>query len=340
MKILGKLTLSILAVLTLFSLTALKPVLVAANDCGGPYPPKPDKVWTKSGPGGSEVTIYWNEVAYANRYAVAYGLESGKYLYGATNIGGTSSRSYTVKGLTPGTKYYLVLSAARDCSASPFSNEVTAWAGSGTVAYAKASASQAATTVSQGAASAKAMAVEAANLSVWSGPGVGQVTLKWYHREDVDNYHLVYGTKMGQYEYGALNIGKVTQFTVGSLVPGRAYYFALVPVKGDRALYTGQGVRGVAKGVPAREVVMTNPSNLEPVPVTRVEEPVSVNIDEGSPVIPPDQEQVQGIEDTVPENIGGLPDISNEGYAGNDEEGFEEETLPNVENEGYVGSDD
>ena len=138
MKILGKLTLSILAVLTLFSLTALKPVLVAANDCGGPYPPKPDKVWTKSGPGGSEVTIYWNEVAYANRYAVAYGLESGKYLYGATNIGGTSSRSYTVKGLTPGTKYYLVLSAARDCSASPFSNEVTAWAGSGTVAYAKA----------------------------------------------------------------------------------------------------------------------------------------------------------------------------------------------------------
>ena len=194
--------------------------------------------------------------------------------------------------------------------------------------------------MSQGAASAKAMAVEAANLSVWSGPGVGQVTLKWYHREDVDNYHLVYGTKMGQYEYGALNIGKVTQFTVGSLVPGRAYYFALVPVKGDRALYTGQGVRGVAKGVPAREVVMTNPSNLEPVPVTRVEEPVSVNIDEGSPVIPPDQEQVQGIEDTVPENIGGLPDISNEGYAGNDEEGFEEETLPNVENEGYVGSDD
>ncbi|OGG03209.1 hypothetical protein A2W14_02180 [Candidatus Gottesmanbacteria bacterium RBG_16_37_8] len=321
MKKFGKIAAFAFAILTLFSLTAFRPLGVAANECGGPYPPKPGKVWAKSGPTGGEVTLYWDEVAYADRYAVAYGRESGNYVYGATNIGGSNARSYTVKGLTPGIKYYFSLAAARDCTSSPFSNEVTAWAG-GAAPLSGASASQGGVTVRSGGTdmSYQTKPQTASNLSVWSGPGVGQVTMKWWHKEDVDNYHVVYGTAMGQYQYGALNIGKVTQFTVGSLSPGKAYYFALVPVKGDRALYTGQAVRGVAKGYPVSEVVMTNPANLmKPVEVTPVyKKPVSINLEEGSPVVPPEEEDVQGIEDTVPENIGGLPDIGNEGYVGSD----------------------
>ena len=103
--------------------------------------------------------------------------------------------------------------------------------------------------------------VVSADLFAMTGPQAGQVTLRWQHKEDVDTYHIVFGSGAGQYQYGALNIGKLTEFTVGSLVPGRAYYFALVPVKGDQALYTSGAVRGVALGV-SSEVVETKPENL------------------------------------------------------------------------------
>ena len=77
---------------------------VLAGDCGGPIPPAPQGVWTKSGPGTGEVTLYWKGAPHANRYAVAYGTTSNTYMYGADNIGREQTRSYTVKYLTPGTK--------------------------------------------------------------------------------------------------------------------------------------------------------------------------------------------------------------------------------------------
>lgn len=249
-------------VLTLISLSAFKPHSVSANECGGPYPPKPAKVWAKSGPMAGEVTLYWDEVPYANRYAVAYGTKSVDYLYGADNIGDSSSRSYTVKSLTPGIKYYLVLSAARDCTASPFSDEVSAWAMGGAVSVERVGAPK---------GEVKAMMPATSQyLSAMPGPQVGSVTLTWWHREDVDNYHLVYGEAAGKYQYGALNIGKITSFTVRYLVPGRVYYFALVPVKGDRALYTSDPVSAYAKGAAAStEVVQTRAEYLlEPQPRT------------------------------------------------------------------------
>ena len=133
MKIFHKPILLGISILALISLSSFRPSEVNAQECGGPFPPKPAGVWAKSGPGGGEVTLFWQEVAYANRYAVEYGTTSGQYLYGATNIGGTSSRSYTVKSLTPGTKYYFKLAGARDCTSSPLSDEVWAWAGGGSI---------------------------------------------------------------------------------------------------------------------------------------------------------------------------------------------------------------
>lgn len=309
------------AILTLFSISAFRPSGVLADQCGGPFPPKPANFWAKPGPNAGQVTLYWNEVPYANRYAIAYGTTSGNYQYGATNVGNQSSRSYTVSGLSGG-KYYFVLAAARDCSSSPFSNEVIVWAGNGPT-----------TIASEKTGSTWSKPIAMSN-SLWakSGPGIGQVSLSWLHKEDVDNYHLVYGTSKGNYQYGALNIGKVTSFTVSSLVPGKTYYFAFVPVKGDRALYTSDAVTGVALAPLQQQVVLTTPENLsqpEIVPQPS-EEPEAFMFDESEQLA--EDGTVNGIEDEATEDDYEYEDEESEyeDKIGGTEEAFDEFGNPIV----------
>jgi len=244
-----------ITVLALISLNSFAGPSEVQAGCGGPFPPKPAHVWAKTGPAGGQVTLYWEGVPYANRYAVAYGTSSGNYQYGADNIGESSSRSYTVSSLSSGTKYYFRLAAANGCASSPFSEEVLAWAGGGATVTKTITAEGGYSQVKVGGTTMTSF------LSATAGPNIGQVTLSWQHKEDVDTYHLVYGTASGNYQYGALNIGKTTQFTVGSLVPGRGYYFAIVPVKGNRALYTSDPVWGVARA-PVVEVFQTTETNV------------------------------------------------------------------------------
>lgn len=308
------------AILTLFSISAFRPSGVLANQCGGPFPPKPANFWAKPGPGGGQATLYWNEVAYADRYAIAYGTSSGNYQYGATNVGNQTSRSYTVSGLSGG-KYYFVLAAARGCSSSPFSNEVATWVSSAPMS----------------GATADKPASQAGNSSAFSGPKTGQVTLRWNHKEDVDTYHLVYGTSKGKYEYGALNIGKVTSFTVSSLIPGKTYYFVTVPVKGDRALYTGEAVSGVALAPLQQQVVQTTPENLsqpEIVPQPS-EEPEAFMFDESEQLA-----EDSSIEDENTEDVFGVQDENRTGGPGNilyytTDEGIEEQIIDESPEEPY-----
>jgi hypothetical protein len=49
--------------------------------------------------------------------------------------------------------------------------------------------------------------------------------LTWTAATPVTHYSLVYGIKEGEYIYGAVNIGNVTSYTVGSLDPGTKYFF-------------------------------------------------------------------------------------------------------------------
>lgn len=280
-----------------------------AGDCGGPYPPQPSRVSAKTGPGAGQVTISWDEVSYANRYAVAYGTESGHYLYGADNIGGQSSRSYSVGYLNPGQKYYFRLSAARDCSASPFSEEFSAVSGWGQVVMPKTG----------GASSVSMAAPSSPVLKAWTGPGVGQVSLSYVSADDADNYHLVYGEKRGEYQYGALNIGKTNSYTVSRLVPGRGYYFAIVPQKGDRALYTSEAVWARAYLRPA-EVIQVEPNLIpqiiNPTVIEEDDDNEEVNvppvIDEGQQSLSEDENEVMGVTD---ERVGdpSYPDIQFEG---------------------------
>lgn len=235
-------------ILIFISLSSVRPVKVMAQSCGGPIPAKPLHIWATSGPSTGEVTLYWDEASYANRYAVAYGVERGKYIYGADNIGGEKDRKFTVNYLAPGKKYYFVIAAARDACSSPFSQEVSAVAMGGRKIVA----------VSQQIVSSKSVGLLAQATSdvaqvgkqrLWaaSGPNIGEVTLHWQHADNADNYHLVYGREKDKFQYGALNIGKVDIFTVRGLTAGVTYYFALVPLVNNNPLYTTKQVRATAK---------------------------------------------------------------------------------------------
>lgn len=89
-----------------------------------------------------------------------------------------------------------------------------------------------------------------------SGPKAGEVTLTWVDGDSADQYHLVYGTSSKNMQYGALNIGMNNVYTVGKLTPGTKYYFALVPVMNNMAMYTSEWVAAVALGGRVEAVVV------------------------------------------------------------------------------------
>jgi hypothetical protein len=68
------------------------------------------------------------------------------------------------------------------------------------------------------------------NLQAETGPGVGQVTLKWETVKNAEYYTVTYGLVSRGYIYGAPNIGKGTQYTVSGMAAGRKYYFVLTSV--------------------------------------------------------------------------------------------------------------
>jgi hypothetical protein len=51
--------------------------------------------------------------------------------------------------------------------------------------------------------------------------------LIWTPSVPVTHYSIVYGTKPGEYIYGALDVGNTTTYTVNDLNPGTTYYFSV-----------------------------------------------------------------------------------------------------------------
>ena len=60
-----------------------------------------------------------------SNYLVAYGLASGKYIYGKTNIGAQGTTAFTVGSLSGNKKYYFAVAASNNCGASGYSNEMS-----------------------------------------------------------------------------------------------------------------------------------------------------------------------------------------------------------------------
>jgi len=80
---------------------------------------------TAMGDYSGEIKVYWtpNTVS-TGQYHLVYGTESGHYTMGALNIGGKSN-SFTIRGLTPGVRYYFKLIPVRNGKAVGSSWEVS-----------------------------------------------------------------------------------------------------------------------------------------------------------------------------------------------------------------------
>ena len=59
-------------------------------------------------------------------YALEFGVESGKYIWGATTIGDKDTRAYLVESLTLNTTYYFRIRAGNGCATGDWSNEISA----------------------------------------------------------------------------------------------------------------------------------------------------------------------------------------------------------------------
>jgi len=75
----------------------------------------------------NSVTLTWSKAGNpVTKYLVAYGTKSGSIEYGNPNIGNADTTSYTIKGLSGGTRYYFKIKAINDCMPGDWSNEVSA----------------------------------------------------------------------------------------------------------------------------------------------------------------------------------------------------------------------
>lgn len=189
-----------------------------------------------AGPGVGEVTLEWQRYAVdGENYNVHYGTKSGEYPFQATSIGYIST--YTIKRLTPGTKYFFVVEGIRAGNVSG------GWDGE----------------VSMVAPSSPTVVVGTAGpigrnlLAAKPGPGKGQVTLNWVRFfSDTEKYSIVYGTVPGVYSFGLLNAVDTTPqdnnytYVIGALTSGTRYYFALDPQRNGTGIYITSEVSAVA----------------------------------------------------------------------------------------------
>lgn len=89
--------------------------------------PKSVPIITSSVSGINFIQLNFNQAFDpVSHYALEYGIKSGQYIYGAYNIGGMGTTSYTVNLLSPGVTYYFRILAANGCATSPWSNEFVA----------------------------------------------------------------------------------------------------------------------------------------------------------------------------------------------------------------------
>lgn len=77
-----------------------------------------------------EVILNWLKLAQnADKYTIAYGVQPGTYIYGLPDVGNVNS--FTVRFLTPGTRYYFVVRGVNGCMPGPWSQEWSAVAPGG-----------------------------------------------------------------------------------------------------------------------------------------------------------------------------------------------------------------
>lgn len=74
----------------------------------------------------NSVVLTWTAVSPVTHYMIEYGITPGVYIYGAANVGNTTS--FVVSGLSGGTTYYFRVAGVNNCMPGPWSNEASAGA--------------------------------------------------------------------------------------------------------------------------------------------------------------------------------------------------------------------
>lgn len=93
---------------------------------------KPSKPWlyAVTNSGRDQASLYVDKSDRANSWTVAYGVQSGRYIYGLTNFGRGDERIITVNHLPAGT-YYFAIRGNNGCMPGPFSGEMSVRIGGG-----------------------------------------------------------------------------------------------------------------------------------------------------------------------------------------------------------------
>ena len=75
---------------------------------------------------------------------------------------------------------------------------------------------------------------------------IGKINLSWYNDGSADNFAVLYGRKLGNYKFGAVNLPAVgfttNKFTVGYLASDKYYYFVLIAERAGQFLYMTEPV--------------------------------------------------------------------------------------------------
>ena len=183
---------------------------------------------------GSEpgtINIGWYDDGNETQFDIQYGPTPTQIWYGQTGMADTknSNNSYTIRGLTPGSTYYIKLVAENGTSNPTIIGPISTSATSGSI-QAKVS------TIPSSTASQY-------NLSVSQGASPGTVKLSWTDNNSTNQYDIIYGATPNQLFWGAYSVpfskGVNNSYVVSALVPGRTYYFELVATSGGNSSKVG-----------------------------------------------------------------------------------------------------
>jgi RHS repeat-associated protein len=145
--------------------------------------------------GNGQITLTWNDVAWAKSYKVSYGTSTGVYST-SRNVGNVTS--FTVPALTNGMTYYFTVASVNTVGSSANAAEK----------------------------SAVPLAPPAAPVVGTVTAGNGQAVINWSAVSTASSYSIKYGTVTGVYPSTA-NTANVTNTTLTGLTNGRKYYFVV-----------------------------------------------------------------------------------------------------------------
>jgi hypothetical protein len=98
----------------------------SSGSCSAPSPGKAPWLYAAVAKSSSSIELYFtNSGDPYDHYALEYGTSAGNYQWGATDIGGKGTRTYTVTSLNPNTTYYFRVRAGNDCATGEWSNELS-----------------------------------------------------------------------------------------------------------------------------------------------------------------------------------------------------------------------